>query len=147
MWTCPRCGRSFANRNQSHSCDRSRLEHHFARSSSDVVAIFENFVAMVRSIGPVEIIPEKSRIAFHVRMSFAAVVLRRDWLEGHVVLARRLDHARFHRIDTISARNHVHSFRFRSVAELDDEVMGWLREAYAVGEQKHLGGGPNGGQK
>jgi hypothetical protein len=32
-----------------------------------------------------------------------------------------------------------------SVADLDDEVAAWLREAYRVGEQKHLGGGPNGG--
>jgi hypothetical protein len=26
------------------------------------------------------------------------------------------------------------------VADLDDEFMTWVREAYAVGEQKHLAG-------
>jgi hypothetical protein len=33
----------------------------------------------------------------------------------------------------------LHVFRLASVDEIDDEVRGWLREAYAVGEQRHLG--------
>jgi hypothetical protein len=140
MWACPRCDRTFANRNQSHSCGRYGLEEHFAGSSPEVVQIFERVAAMIRSIGPVDILVEKTRIAFHVRMSFAAVTLRRKWLDGHVVLARPLDSPRFLRIDTISERNHLHAFRFHSVPEVDDEVMAWLREAYGVGEQRHLGG-------
>ncbi len=83
--------------------------------------------------------PARTRVGFQVRMIFAAVDrLGRDYLDAHVVLARRLEKARFRRIESISPRNHVHHFRIRSVAELDDEVVGWLREAYAVGEQLHL---------
>src|SRR5580704_5345816 len=40
--------------------------------------------------------------------------------------------------DYISPRNHVHSFRFRSCADLDREVLGWLQVAYRVGQQLHL---------
>ncbi len=71
-------------------------------------------------------------------MSFAAVSLRRDRMVGHVVLARRLESSRFTRIESISPRNHVHSFSFQSAEELDDEVFSWLREAYDVGMQHHL---------
>lgn len=71
-------------------------------------------------------------------MSFAAVSLRRDRLVGHVVPARLLAHPRFTKIQTISRRNHVHSFSFTSREELDDEVLAWLREAYSVGQQHHL---------
>jgi predicted component of type VI protein secretion system len=53
-------------------------------------------------------------------------------------LARRLEHPRFTKIECISARNHVHSFRFNSHSELDHEVLAWLREAYRVGQQLHL---------
>ena len=56
-----------------------------------------------------------------------------------MVLARRLEHHRFTKIESISARNHVHHFRIRAPEEVDAEVMEWLRESYAVGEQKHLG--------
>lgn len=63
---------------------------------------------------------------------------RRDKLRGHVVLARRLEHPRFLRIDTISPQYHVHHFELRSTAELDEEFSGFLREAYRVGQQLHL---------
>ena len=93
----------------------------------------------VEELGPVAVLPEKTRIALQVRMSFAALMPRRHWLDGHVVLARRLESPRFRRVDTLSPRNVVHVFRLSSPEEVDDEVIGWFREAYAVGEQRHLG--------
>jgi hypothetical protein len=94
---------------------------------------------MIKQCGPVRVLPEKTRIAFQVRMSFIAVQVRRDYLIGHFVFARRLDHPRFTRVETFSPRNHLHAFRLDSVADLNDEFETWVREAYAVGEQKHLG--------
>jgi hypothetical protein len=35
-------------------------------------------------------------------------------------------------------RNHVHHFRLTSLAEIDAEFESFLREAYAVGDQRHL---------
>ena len=92
----------------------------------------------VAECGPVIVIPEKTRIAFQVRMSFAQVTPHQRWLDGHLVLARRLPHPRFRRIDTISARNHVHHFRLTTPAEIDEDFRAWLREAYAVGKQEHV---------
>ena len=71
-------------------------------------------------------------------MSFAQVTPRVNWLDGHLVLARRLEHPRFRRIQTISPRNHVHFFRLTAPGEIDAEFRAWLAEAYAVGEQRHL---------
>ena len=93
---------------------------------------------MVESIGPVRVLPEKTRIAFQARMSFAQVTPRTRWLDGHVVLARRLESPRFRKVETFSPRNHLHAFRISSAEELDDEFREWLIEAYAVGRQKHL---------
>lgn len=56
----------------------------------------------------------------------------------HMVLARGLENPRFRRIESFSPRNHVHHFRLASVDEIDRELRSWLREACAVGEQKHL---------
>jgi hypothetical protein len=63
---------------------------------------------------------------------------RKHWLDGHVVLARRLPHPRFRGIETFSPRNHVHYFRLTSTDDIDDDFRAWLREAYAVGCQEHL---------
>jgi hypothetical protein len=138
MWTCLDCGRTFANRNQSHFCSDVRLDAHFMGRETNVVATFERLLAAARQRGPVTVLPEKTRIAFQVRMSFAAFTLRKRWVDGHVVLARRLDSPRFRRIDYISPGNQVHIFRLKEPLEVDAEVEGWLAEAYSVGEQKHL---------
>jgi Domain of unknown function (DUF5655) len=139
LWTCPRCGRGFANRNQTHTCGLGSLDAHLAGRDPELVAIFWRLVQLAERNGPVTVLPEKTRVAFQVRMSFAAVTPRRRWVDGHVVLARRLEHPRFRRIDSFSPRNHVHHFRLARLDEVDDEVAAWLAEAYRVGQQHHLG--------
>jgi hypothetical protein len=138
LWRCPKCRREFANRNQSHACGRHKLADHFRDKPREIRALYDHVVAALRAIGPVRILPEKTRIAFQVRMSFAQVTPRRKWLDGHVVLARRLEHPRFRRIETISPRNHVHVFRLSQEGEIDADFRAWLAEAYLVGEQRHL---------
>ena len=138
LWTCPQCGRQFATRNPSHFCSDVALESHFAGRDPAVVATFKRLVTVARRSGRVTVVPEKTRIALQVRMSFAAFTLRRHWLDGHVVLARRRESPRFRRIDFISPRNQVHVFRLSSPDEVDSEVESWLAEAYQVGAQRHL---------
>jgi len=139
MWTCPECGRSFAGRNQVHTCaPLGDLDRHFARASPQVRATFDAVLAAVARVGPVQVLAEKTRIALQVRMSFAAFMPRRDWLNGHLVLARRIDSPRFLRIDMLSPRNVVHAFRLTAPAEVDEEFAEWLAEAYQVGAQQHL---------
>jgi hypothetical protein len=114
------------------------LDRHFAGRDPLVRHTFDRLLAAVRELGPVTVLPERTRIALHVRMSFAALFPRQRWLAGHVVLARRLDSPRFRRIDTYSPRNVVHLFRLLGPDEVDDEVRSWLAEAYEVGAQRHL---------
>lgn len=144
LWRCPKCRRQFANRNQSHACGRFSLARHFAGKPPIIRAVFERVLAVIRRHGPVTVLPEKTRIAFQVRMSFAQVTPRQQWVDGHVVLARRLESPRFRRIETVSPRNHVHHFRIFTPADVDAEVCAWLVEAYEVGEQRHLGGRSSG---
>lgn len=84
------------------------------------------------------VLSEKTRIALHVRMSFAAFMPRRSWLNGHLVLARRIDSPRFGKVEVYSPRNVLHAFRLNSPDQVDDEFASWLIEAYRVGEQRHL---------
>jgi Domain of unknown function (DUF5655) len=138
MWACPSCGRSFASRNQAHACAAlGDLDQHFAPASRQVRSTFDAVLAAVSALGPVEVLAEKTRIALQVRMSFAAFMPRRRWLDGHLVLARRIDSPRFVRIDALSPRNVVHAFRLAAPADVDQEFTGWLAEAYQVGAQQH----------
>lgn len=137
LWPCPVCGRRFANRNQSHACGKHEIGAHFEGRSAKVRAIYEAFLALVRENGPVTVLPEKTRIAFQVRMSFAQLTLRRNWALGHFVLARRAESPLFTRIESFSPRNHLHAFRLDDPEEVIAYAV-FAREAYAVGRQDHL---------
>jgi hypothetical protein len=140
LWTCPRCGRAFAARHQTHTCrPLGSLDEHFAGKPPEIRAIFDRVVELAERNGAVTVLPERTRIALQARMSFAALQPRRAWMDGHVVLARRLQSPRFRRIETFGPRNHLHAFRLASLGEVDEEVAGWLAEAYEVGMQRHLG--------
>jgi uncharacterized C2H2 Zn-finger protein len=138
LWRCPKCGRDFANRNQSHACGRHSLEPHFAGKPPEIRQIYDRFLAALRDIGPVTVLPERTRIAFQVRMSFAQLTPRRNWVDGHLVLAAPVKSRVFRRVESFSRHNHLHAFRLSRPADVNKELCRWLREAYAVGEQKHL---------
>jgi hypothetical protein len=139
LWRCPVCGRTFANPNQTHTCATlGDLDGHFATASPPVRATFDRILDVLAALGPVDVLVEKTRIALHVRMSFAAFMPRRRWLNGHLVLARQIDSPRFLRVEVFSPRNVLHSFRLTSPADVDDEFTAWLTEAYHVGQQHHL---------
>src|SRR5262249_25672431 len=99
---------------------------------------FDRVRAAVLACGPVSVLPEKTRIAFHARMSFMVVSVQRSALRGHFVFAAVRRHPRFLRITTYSPRNHVHEFRITSPADLDHTFRAWVARAYAVGLQTHL---------
>ena len=90
MWTCPKCDRRFANRNQTHACGRFDLDRVLGNHAPEVVGVFERFRDEVLRCGPAAVVPERTRIAFQARMSFAAVTPRARWLDGHLVLAKRV---------------------------------------------------------
>ncbi len=137
MWSCPKCGRSFANRSQAHTCGPLRnLDEAFAGTDPVVRELFDRIVA---EVWPVTVLPEKTRIALALRMSFAAFIPRRHQLDGHLVLPREADHRLFRRVEALSRRNVVHRFRLTDPAELDDSFLELLHGARAVGEQRHLG--------
>ncbi len=138
MWRCPACGRQFVNRNQAHSCGKYDLESHFQHKPAEIRQLYEKFVSQVQLCGPVTILPEKTRIAFQVRMSFAAVQIQHTRIVGHLVLPRRHERPCFMRIDSISLSNHVHHFRIEKPEDLDEELRGFIERAYRVGQQEHL---------
>jgi len=138
LWTCPTCHRRFANRNQWHACSTIGLDEQLAGKSPEAVAIFRRFADEVRRCGPVSIIPERTRIAFATRMSFASVVLRKRWVDAGLVFGRRPRSSRFHRVETFSPRNHVGTLRLETPEQVDGQVGRWIGEAYLVGLQRHI---------
>lgn len=141
LWTCPECDRQFANLNQQHSCVRTSVEEFLSDKGPRARQLFAALVDAALSLGQVSLAPVKTRVGIQARMIFASINrLSEDRLDAHVVLARRVEHPRFHKVESFSPRNHVHYFRIERPSDVDAEVIAWLREAYVVGEQEHLAG-------
>ncbi len=138
LWTCPRCGNQFVHANQYHSCKRYRLEETFAGKPARIRELFERFRAMVEACGPVRMLPYRDKIGFMVRVRFAGAVPMTRWLEIGFWLPRRIEHPRFHRIQTIYPNAHVHLVRISEAEQLDRQLAAWIKESYVVGRQEHI---------
>ena len=138
LWRCSKCKRTFANRNQSHSCGTiTTLDSHF-RNREHARELFDAVAAEVKRCGPARVLAEKTRIAFHRRMSFLSIVVRKERLLLGFVFARRIEDPRFDKIESYSPRNHWHRLPIAKVSDVDAKVRAWIAEAYDVGEQRHL---------
>jgi hypothetical protein len=140
LWTCPKCGNEFVNRNQWHSCRRYDLSTLFVGKAPLVRDLFDRFRAMIEACGPVKVMPYRDRVVFMVRVRFAGAVPKKEWLELGFWLRSRVENPRFRRVETIYPNAHVHVLRVRSPEELDGEIAGWIEEAYAVGCQQDTTG-------
>lgn len=135
LWTCPSCGQKFVTAKMWHSCARFS-EADFFGERAEQKRLYRAFLKLVRSFGPVTVNINKSRISFQARVRFAGVVrVLRDGIVCGFWLKRRIDSPRFSRVELIPPRDWVYQFKLREVGELDEEVRGWIGEAYRVGMQ------------
>ena len=133
LWTCPRCDARFLVANTYHACGRFRLDDLFLRADPRVRSLFDGFATMVREAGDCKLIPQKTRAVFMARMRFINVQVRRSCLIAGFVLRRRPPDARFSKIETFSPRSHVAYLRLNEPADLNDDLRGWIAEAYNAG--------------
>jgi len=93
-------------------------------------ALFQRFVELVESCGPVTAAPAKTRVAFMVRVRFASVNALSDrGLRGHFVLPYSIQSPRIKKVEHLQPW-YVHSFSVSHHEELDEELRQWLCAAY-----------------
>jgi hypothetical protein len=100
------------------------------------LAVFERVRTELEALGPVEIHPSKSQVAFRRLRGFAYL-----WIPGRYLrhpgadvvlsfaLGRRVESPRFKEIVRASPKHWMHHLEIRDANEVDEEVVDWLREA------------------
>lgn len=140
VWRCPDCGARLVSKNLWHSCGRWTLEALFRASPPPVLALARKYVAILRSLGDVQVIPQKTRLVAVARVRFAGLTPRKDGFVASFALHRWLKNPRI--IDTVDygPRWRGHFVRVQSNADLDDQLRSWLQESHdVVGMQSDLG--------
>ena len=133
LWTCPRCGHAFVGVNMAHSCVTVPLDELFARSTPEVRAAFDAFVAMIG---------QKTRIVVMARVRFAGAVVLRDRVRLNIALTRQIEAPWVERMDTyMNGRWNAHHFVVGAPAELAaiEELPALVCEGYRdLGMQEAL---------
>ena len=134
LWTCPACGRKFGRNGQGHDCEPAMsLEEYLATGPEHERAICETVIAHLESLGPVHVEPVSVGIFLKRTTKFGELRPMTRWEALSFVLPRKLSHPRLARKVYSSASRHYHVVNLRSPDEVDDEVRGWLTEAYEAG--------------
>lgn len=138
LWTCPKCGNRFVTANMWHSCTRVRLADHFQGRARALKPAFDRWLRAARASGPVRVIPQKTRIAFQVRVRFAGAVVRVGWLDVTLWIPRRAEHPLLRKTEVFGPQSYVLHFRLERPEDVDEALEQLMEEAYAVGRQEHL---------
>lgn len=133
MWTCPKCGAKFVNRNQWHSCRRATLDDWLDGIGPAGLALYRRFVTLIDACGEFHVAPAKTRIAFLGQVRFASITrLRDDAMVCSFALPHPLSSPRFARVEEVVPGWFVHTLVVKTPDELDDEVQEWIRESYGL---------------
>ena len=139
VWICPKCGARLVTRNLWHSCGQFTLEALVARSTPRVLALARATVRVLRALGDVQVLPQKTRLVAVARVRFAALYPRRDDLLLAFSLHRWIRSARIVRRADYGPRWRGHFVRVALAADLDRELRAWLQESHdVVGRQQGL---------
>ncbi len=114
----------------SHACGPYTVDGFLVNKGPRARALFQGFVTLLETCGPVTPAPAKTRVAFMTRVRFASVNSLSDRaLKAHFGLPYRLDSPRIEKIDFYPPGWYVHNFRVTRVEELDEELREWLCES------------------
>ncbi len=138
LWTCPECGNTFVIANMWHSCGRFELDALFERSEPQVIGLYRQFEALVRSVGEIKVIPQKTRISFQAQVRFIGVYPRKNYFLAGFWLKEERTGDRFRKIEQYGPHDFVHQVEIHSEDDFDHWLLGLIREAFKVGERRHI---------
>jgi hypothetical protein len=139
VWTCPRCGARLITRNLWHSCGNFTLQALFAGARPGVLELARKYVTILRSLGDVQVIPQKTRLVCVARVRFAGLYPLKTGFRAAFALRRWLRHPRIVRTADYGPRWRGHFVDISVEGDLDDELRAWLQESHdTVGVQDDI---------
>ena len=108
------------------------LQSHFEGKAPVVRQIYDRVLKAVRKIGPVIEEPKKTSIHLVNATALAGVATRKEYLILTLKSDRKLNSPRVHKSEQASAKRFHHEVKLTSPADVDSELVGWLKEAYAL---------------
>jgi hypothetical protein len=106
---------------------------HLQHASAEVKSTFDKLKEILDGLGPHGVVAVKTMILLRGTANFGGIVVRRASLDLSFVTSRMQRHARIHKSEQVGPRKFAHHTRLASPAEVDAQIVSWLREAYQLG--------------
>jgi len=106
----------------------------FAGGDPVVQATYERLLTTLQTIGPVREDPKKTSIHLVRTSGFAGVHPRKRWLILNLRTAQPIPSPRVARVEQVSKHRYHNEVKLARPEDVDAEIVGWLREAYQLGE-------------
>ncbi len=108
------------------------VDDHFTGKLPTVRGIYDELLAALRTIGPVEEEPKKTSIHLVRSSALAGVEVRRDYLLVNIKSESPIESPRVPKSERLSARRFHQKVRLSSPGEVDAELLRWLAKAYEL---------------
>ena len=108
------------------------VRSHFAGKDASVKATYDRLLQKTRQFGRVSEEPKKTSIHLVNRTAFAGVATRKGAIILTVKSDRPLSSPRIHKSQRTSANRFHHEVKLGAPAEVDAELVKWLKDAYEL---------------
>ncbi len=129
-WKCSRCKRTFAKKNQWHSCQARTVNQHFQDKPANVRKTYDRLIARLRRIGPLRIDAVKTSINLAGEFHFGGVRIRKEYLRVGFLSDRMIEDSRIVHTERLGPAKFGHSVILRDPADVDGQLIAWLKRAY-----------------
>lgn len=110
------------------------IKSHFAGKDPVVQEIYERLLTAAGRFGPVQQEAKKTSIHLVRKTAFAGVATRKTAVVLTLKSDRPLSSPRIHKSEQTSARRFHHEVKLTQPAEVDADLVQWLKAAYALSE-------------
>ena len=134
MWECPECKRRFGRGGQGHECAPAMsLEEYFETGPDFERPIFEAVRDHMEKLDPdIWYEPVSVGVFFKRRSVFLSLRTMTKWIAVGFNLDHKLTSDRISRKVIEHGRRYYHVVNVRSAADVDDELLEWLTEAWEL---------------
>ena len=132
LWKCSNCGRTFAKKNQWHSCQARPIDLHFRNKPVHLKKTYDRLIARLRRIGPMRVDAVKTSINLVSKYHFGGVNVRKNYLRVGFLSDRMIEDPRIVRTQRLGPATFGHSVILRGLVDVDDRLMNWLKKAYIL---------------
>lgn len=105
---------------------------HFTGKNPVVRQIYDCLLQELQAIGPIHEEAKKTSIHLVNTSALAGVATRKNYLLLNIKSSRKIESPRIHKSEQLSAGRFHQEVKLTQAADVDEELMGWLRAAYQL---------------